>query len=80
MLFSHEGSLVLTLAILSCQRKIDSNERSKGRNSNTLKKVYSMGHIFTAWYRDKKKQFYKAKGIILKKGQLRIKKDKLNAW
>ena len=48
MLFSHEGSLVLTLAILSCQRKIDSNERSKGRNSNTLEKVYSMGHIFTA--------------------------------
>ena len=49
MLFSHEGSLILNLAILSCQRKIDSNKRSKGRNSNTLKKVYSMGHIFTAW-------------------------------
>ena len=55
MPFSHESPLILTEAILSWWRKIDNNERNKGRNSDTLKIVYSIGHIFTAWCEDKKK-------------------------
>ena len=56
-LFFTVGSLILRKAILSCRRKIDNNERNKDRNSNTLKKVYSVGHIFTGWCGDKKKPF-----------------------
>ena len=39
--------MLFSYANLSCRKKIDINERNKGRNSDILKKVYSIGHNFT---------------------------------